>query len=57
MALLKQETMFDKRIVARNLKRNKINRKDYEAYLKGLKDVKDKAVQVFHEGSKGASGQ
>jgi hypothetical protein len=34
--------IFDSRIVERNVKRGVISRKDYEKFLKGLPDLKDK---------------
>jgi hypothetical protein len=33
---------FDSRIVERNVKRGLISRKDYEKFLKGLPDAKEK---------------
>ena len=53
MAQQEPESTFDKRIVARNIRRNKITRKDYEQYLKSLKDAKDKSATMFSgEGNK-----
>jgi hypothetical protein len=49
MAQQKPESIFDKRIVERNLKRNKITQKDYEQYLKSLPDAKGKSIKVLKE--------
>jgi hypothetical protein len=58
MAQQEPESTFDKRIVARNIRRNKITRKDYEQYLKSLKDAKDKSATMFSdEGQKGTSDE
>ena len=35
-------TLFDRRIVERNIKRGLITRKDYEKYLKSLSDAAEK---------------
>ena len=36
--------LYDVRNIERNLKRGLLTRKDYEKYLKGLPDSKDKAA-------------
>lgn len=41
------EPLFDKRTLARNLKRNKITRKELEQYLASLEDAAQKAVPMF----------
>jgi hypothetical protein len=41
------EKLFDKRIVTRNIRKNKLSRKEYEQYLKGLEDSTAKAVPLF----------
>jgi hypothetical protein len=43
----KQDVCFDKRIVARSIQKGRITRKEYEQYLKSLKDATDKAVPMF----------
>lgn len=45
----KQDTIFDKRVVRRNIKRNLLTGKEYEQYLKSLKDAKEKAVPMLSE--------
>jgi hypothetical protein len=45
----KPESYFDKRIVARNIKHNKISKKEYEQFLKGLKDASVKSVPMFSD--------
>lgn len=45
----KPESLFDKRIVDRNIKREKLTRKEHKQYLKGLPDAAAKAVPMFHE--------
>jgi hypothetical protein len=45
----KQESIFDKRVVKRNIKRNLLTSKEYEQYLKSLKDAKEKAISMFSE--------
>ena len=45
----KNESLYDKRIVERNIRRSAITRKDYETYISKLPDVRDKAVRVFGE--------
>jgi hypothetical protein len=45
----KLEAIFDKRVVRRNIKRNLLTGKEYEQYLKSLKDVKDKAITMMSE--------
>jgi len=45
----KPEYLFDRRIVSRNIKRERITRKEYEQYLKSLDDVTAKAVPMFHD--------
>lgn len=45
----KQEAIFDKRVVRRNIKRNLLSGKEYEQYLKSLRDAKDKAVPMLSE--------
>ena len=52
----KPEYLFDTRIVARNIKRERITRKEYEQHLKGLEDVADKAVPMFFE-DEGQAGE
>jgi len=37
-------SLFDRRIVERNIKRGLITRKDYEKFLKSLPDVADKIM-------------
>ncbi len=44
---------FDRRIVDRNIKRGRITRKDYDQFLNGLEDVKDKAVPMSGEEDEG----
>lgn len=52
----KQDQVFDKRVLGRNIKHNRISRKEYEQYLKALPDVTAKAVPIFFDdGSGGAS--
>ena len=43
----KPEALFDKRIVTRNINRGRVARKEYEQFLKGLKDATEKAVPMF----------
>lgn len=43
----KVDVSYDKRIVARSIKKGRITRKEYEQYLKGLKDATEKAVPMF----------
>jgi hypothetical protein len=43
----KQDVCFDKRIVSRSIKKGLITRKEYEQYLKSLKDATEKAVPMF----------
>jgi hypothetical protein len=45
----KPESLFDKRIIARNLHHKRLSRKEYEQYLAGLEDVARKAVPIFFE--------
>lgn len=45
----KQETIFDKRVVKRNIKRKILAENDYEHYIKNLKDATHKAVPIFSE--------
>lgn len=45
----KHNEIFDRRIVARNMKRGKLNRQEYEKHLAGLPDVGHKAVPLFGE--------
>ena len=44
-----EEKLYDRRIVARNIKRGRISAKEYEQFLKGLEDVKDKCVPMSGE--------
>jgi len=43
----KPDLVFDKRTIARNLKRNKLTRKELEQYLASLEDAASKAVPMF----------
>jgi hypothetical protein len=45
----KPESVFDKRIVARNLHHKRLSRKEYEQYLASLEDAAEKAVPIFFE--------
>lgn len=40
------ERMFDKRVVERNIKRGKITRKQYEAWLASLEDCGELSVDT-----------
>lgn len=53
----KPEYLFDTRIVSRNIKRERITRKEYEQHLKGLEDVTHKAVPMFFEDAERAGDQ
>ena len=53
----KPESFFDKRIVGRNLARNRVTRKEYDQYLKDLDDAKEKAVPIFFEEETDRSGE
>ena len=46
--------LYDVRNIERNIKRGLLTRKDYEKYLKGLPDSKDKAAA--HEDARLPSG-
>lgn len=46
MATQREMEQFDVRIVARNIRRGKMARKDYDKHLKDLPDVADKAVEI-----------
>ena len=43
----KPDVLYDKRTMARNLKRNKLSRKELEQYLASLEDASTKAVPMF----------
>jgi hypothetical protein len=43
------ETNYDKRIVARNIKRGVVTKEEYEQFLQNLSDASDKAVPIFSE--------
>lgn len=45
----KSEALFDKRIVQRNIKRGRITRREYDAFVKHLDDVTDKSEPLFSE--------
>ena len=58
MTQQKSDSMFDKRIVERNIRRNIISCKDYDLYLKALKDAKRKSVSLLsHEKQSNADGE
>jgi hypothetical protein len=40
----KNDRLFDKRTIERNIKKGLVSRKDYEKHLKGLDDVGTKGV-------------
>jgi hypothetical protein len=44
---MSKDTLFDRRIVARNITFGRISRKELEQYLGGLPDVSDKSVPMF----------
>ena len=53
----KPDLVFDKRTIARNLKRNKLTRKELEQYLASLEDAASKAVPMFaHDSTPPKSG-
>jgi hypothetical protein len=43
----KPESAFDKRIIARNIKRGKVTRKEYDQVLESLPDVSNKSIAIF----------
>lgn len=43
------ETLFDSRVVERNIEKGLITREDYDAYLGGLDDLADDAVDIESE--------
>ncbi len=43
------EHLFDKRIVQRHIKHQKISAEDYQKFLSDLPDVSDKSVPIFYE--------
>jgi hypothetical protein len=49
----KNERLFDKRTVERNIKKTLIGRKDYEKHLKTLPDVAGKGVYGGKDGEEG----
>jgi hypothetical protein len=49
----KNERLFDKRTVERNIKKTLIGRKDYEKHLKTLPDVAGKGVYGGKDGEDG----
>ena len=51
----KPESLFDKRIVQRNVRKNRVSRKEVDQFLKSLPDVAAKAVPVFSPGQPGAA--
>ena len=44
---MSKETLFDRRIVARNIELGRISRKELEQYLGSLPDVGNKSVPMF----------
>ncbi|MFH2009240.1 MAG: hypothetical protein ABI333_21805 [bacterium] len=45
----KPDSLFDKRIISRNIHRGRVTRKEYEQFLKGLADTTNKAVPMFSD--------
>jgi hypothetical protein len=45
----KSERLYDKRIVARNIKRQRVSKKEVEDFVKSLEDVTSKAEPIFDE--------
>jgi hypothetical protein len=44
--VVKDERLFDVRVVERNIRSGRVTREEYEAYLAQLSDAKDKSVQM-----------
>lgn len=40
------ETLFDRRVVEKNIRAGLITQKDYERYLKSLEDDEDNSIEV-----------
>lgn len=45
----KPDSYFDKRTVARNIKRKRITREEYDEHLENLEDATDKSMQVLFD--------
>ncbi len=44
---MSKETLFDRRIVGRNIALGRVSRKDFDQYLGSLPDVSEKSVPMF----------
>ena len=44
---MSKDTLFDRRIVARNISLGRISRKEFDQYLGSLPDVGDRSVPIF----------
>jgi hypothetical protein len=54
----KPESLFDKRIVERNIRNGRLTQKEYDGFLKRLQDARVKSAPLFEEPGSGdeASG-
>ena len=51
--MLKQELIYDKRLISRMVKRGVVSQNDYDQYLKALPDVADKSEPLAPEPESG----